>query len=477
MTVKAPSKSKILEEIGTITGQLVPSEVEKLPSYMRKAVRETPANLVNKFSPEAAEYWRQVLKAVKQKAAVPMPQDIDDSAQKRSEAKSKQKAEKQQLKQAREMEKRELAKQRKNTEKAEKEEVVEFDEPEELADIPDEIQIENQNYTMTVGSLIDMLEKGEIEIPHWQRNFVWKQQKQALFIDSVMKRLPIPSIHLATEGKKNSNLQVTDGLQRLTTLKLFKADLVSVYGKTFSQLSKELQKRFLLAKISIIQSTTDAKNWGDIFIRMNDSPKPVNETEIRRIAYPVPLISMIADLTTNSELWLEMFGSNLEFRGLAAVLRAVLLHERYKEYEKPMSTFINTCLEPLKIDLANDPNAEVQQQEEATILQDKLYRVVEALNEVNRPLEKTNKKRTTFRMNDKNSSVNLGLVDVLIHGGLTAIEKDPDLDTPELTEILTKIRSVFLTDSDAITYLKDTAKNSNVYERLQMTEKLVDSLL
>ncbi len=45
--------------------------------------------------------------------------------------------------------------------------------------------------TKTFSNLIDEIEKGQIKIPQFQRDFVWTIQKSASLIDSIIKGYPI----------------------------------------------------------------------------------------------------------------------------------------------------------------------------------------------------------------------------------------------------------------------------------------------
>jgi uncharacterized protein with ParB-like and HNH nuclease domain len=48
--------------------------------------------------------------------------------------------------------------------------------------------------TKTFSSLIAEIEKGQIKIPQFQRDFVWTIQKSAGLIDSIVKGYPIGTV-------------------------------------------------------------------------------------------------------------------------------------------------------------------------------------------------------------------------------------------------------------------------------------------
>ncbi|MEA3428463.1 MAG: DUF262 domain-containing protein [Thermodesulfobacteriota bacterium] len=60
--------------------------------------------------------------------------------------------------------------------------------------------------------------QGTLEIqPEFQREIVWKNPDQARFIDSLIKKLPIPSMCFSLDYK-TQKWQVIDGLQRMATI-------------------------------------------------------------------------------------------------------------------------------------------------------------------------------------------------------------------------------------------------------------------
>src|SRR5207248_1649368 len=71
-----------------------------------------------------------------------------------------------------------------------------------------------------VEGLVRRLERKDILIPPFQRNYVWTQKDASRFIESLLLGLPVPGIFLAREPDTNK-LLVLDGQQRLKTLQFF----------------------------------------------------------------------------------------------------------------------------------------------------------------------------------------------------------------------------------------------------------------
>lgn len=90
--------------------------------------------------------------------------------------------------------------------------------------------------TRTFTTLISEIEKGQIKIPQFQRDFVWTLQKSAGLIDSIIKGYPIGTLifwktkerlrsirnignHSLPEPENGESIDyVLDGQQRLTSL-------------------------------------------------------------------------------------------------------------------------------------------------------------------------------------------------------------------------------------------------------------------
>ena len=69
---------------------------------------------------------------------------------------------------------------------------------------------------MTLSVINDMWMHGDIEIPEFQRNFVWSIHQSSLLIESFLVGLPVPQVFLYIDDE-NKNL-VIDGQQRLMSI-------------------------------------------------------------------------------------------------------------------------------------------------------------------------------------------------------------------------------------------------------------------
>ena len=150
--------------------------------------------------------------------------------------------------------------------------------------------------TRTVHGVLDRIEKGRYILdPDFQRDFVWKPEKQSRLIESMLMRIPLPVFYLAEneEGK----MIVVDGLQRLSTFKRFKDDKLKLKlplneelnGKTFGELAPRHQNRFEDCNLIcyVIDCKVPDRARLDIFERVN-SGVPLSRQQMRNALYSGP---------------------------------------------------------------------------------------------------------------------------------------------------------------------------------------------
>jgi len=88
----------------------------------------------------------------------------------------------------------------------------------------DDYQIDEYDLTTSpndfnIKTIFDLIESGIINIPSFQRNYVWEINQASKLIESLILGLPIPQIFLYEEGR--NKLLVIDGQQRLLSIYYF----------------------------------------------------------------------------------------------------------------------------------------------------------------------------------------------------------------------------------------------------------------
>ena len=71
-----------------------------------------------------------------------------------------------------------------------------------------------------IESLVSKMDREDIYVPDFQRQYVWNVKEASSFIESLLLGLPVPTIFLAKD-KYSNRLLIIDGQQRLKTLLYF----------------------------------------------------------------------------------------------------------------------------------------------------------------------------------------------------------------------------------------------------------------
>ena len=207
----------------------------------------------------------------------------------------------------------------------------------------------------------------EIQIPGFQRKFVWTQVQASKLIESFLLGLPVPPIFMYTD---KDNLQmVVDGQQRLRSIgyffegyfgpedrgrrpvfRLVGLNEKSPYlGKTCKELEetdpsvyRKLKDGVLRAFIIKQLNPKDNTSVFHVFERLNTGGTLLKGQEIRNCVYAGELNDLLNDLNSNSS-WREIFGKNKDKRqrDIELILRFLALLHDSKHYEKPMKDFLS----------------------------------------------------------------------------------------------------------------------------------------
>ena len=247
----------------------------------------------------------------------------------------------------------------------------ELEQEQNIEDILTEEEVAPARYDITsygidfdIEGVVKRVIRGDIYIPEFQRNFVWKMPESSRFIESLLLGLPVPGIFLAQDPETNKML-VIDGQQRLLTLKFF-------YDGYFNPKKNAKSKRiFKLVKVQnpynkltyeelpekdrinldncVIHATVvkqDSPSDDDtsiyhIFERLNSGGRKLTAQEIREAVYHGDFLNLIGDLNKH-QAWRNIFGApNDRMRDHELIIRFFAMLEGSDDYKKPMVDFIN----------------------------------------------------------------------------------------------------------------------------------------
>ena len=153
-------------------------------------------------------------------------------------------------------------------------------------------------------------DENEIFVPAYQRRFVWNEERQSKFIESVLLGLPVPYIFIATLEKEieedEGRAEVVDGSQRIRTLAAFvNNDLIltglekcdTLNGFKFADMDVSRQRKFNRQPVRVIElsSKADEQVRRDIFERINTGSEELRDMEKRKGIYTGPFYDFIKE--------------------------------------------------------------------------------------------------------------------------------------------------------------------------------------
>lgn len=174
-----------------------------------------------------------------------------------------------------------------------------FDEQEEVINkAKKNIKFDTKEFTLELlhakfNRKIEDGESNEISIPFYQRNLVWDDDKQSLFIESILLGLPIPAMVFAEV--EDGVMEVIDGSQRIRTINNFLNDtlklkrlekLPELNQLTFNDFSSSLRRKIKNKTVRAVvlfdmdNDTLDISQ--ELFDRLNTGGIPLTKIEIIR---------------------------------------------------------------------------------------------------------------------------------------------------------------------------------------------------
>ena len=195
-------------------------------------------------------------------------------------------------------------------------------------------------------------------VPDYQREFVWNNEKQSRFIESVLLGVPLTPF-LVSEDADN-RLEIIDGSQRIrtliafydNTLRLRKLEKLSSFNSAkFKDLPARIQRSFENRDFKIIivhKTNADNKEIKqDIFNRINTSGKKLTGSEIRKGSYAGNFYNMIIELKEHKKFQSicpisEQRANRGEYEEF--ILRFFAYKDKYLESKSDVAIFLNKYL-------------------------------------------------------------------------------------------------------------------------------------
>ncbi len=227
------------------------------------------------------------------------------------------------------------------------------------------------NEMRSCADLYRMYTSNQLDInPDFQRGVVWSNRAQTLFVDSVLKQLPIPSICISVDSNSQKRL-VIDGLQRISTIIRFLnpestwtlSNLEEVdsriRGKKVSEVKEKYSTLSDLFENFVIPVTVIRCNYKrhdhmqylfQIFHRLNSGGSKLYNQEIRNCIYQGSFNTILKSLA-RSESWCAFAMVTPEkvvksrFSHEERILRFFAFNERWSYYMGRFAAFLNDYME------------------------------------------------------------------------------------------------------------------------------------
>lgn len=247
--------------------------------------------------------------------------------------------------------------------------------PSETADAessPPLYEIATYPADFTLEVLYDKWKSGGIDMPRFQRLFVWTQVQASKLIESFLLGLPVPSVFFYTEREKES-LLVVDGQQRLRSIFYFFEGYFGEesdgertifrlrglneksrwYEKSFKDICRTdhpSSNRFRNAVLrSFVVRQLDPKDDTSIFHifeRLNTGGTLLTPQEIRNCICGGAFNDLLHELNRDAR-WRGIFGKKAldrRMRDVELILRFFALVRNRNAYKKPMKDFLTTFM-------------------------------------------------------------------------------------------------------------------------------------
>lgn len=227
-----------------------------------------------------------------------------------------------------------------------------------------------QEATYTIRSLGDMLCDGDLNLcPKYQRGYVWKKERAARLVETVLGNRFIPPIIL--HEQHDGRYDVIDGKQRLATIlsfwfgendsTKFELPLTAVIlqpenedngeehplkGLTFQNLSEPARKRYINFKVSVkvVSRECDEEMVYEIYEDINSGADDLNAQQLRRAIFHGPYMDLIDTLRENNDFML-IRGSDMldqyEQDGEMILRAFALTNTPITEFKGPIKKFLN----------------------------------------------------------------------------------------------------------------------------------------
>ena len=247
----------------------------------------------------------------------------------------------------------------------------------------------------TLEVLVKKIEDKEIEIPPFQRKYVWDPIRASRLIESFMLGLPVPQVYLFVNDK--GKLLIVDGQQRLITIKSFFSGLFEsgkpfklkleptsrLNNKNYQGFSEKEKRDFknITLRSIIIKPPEDSEEYDEvlasIFERLNTGGILLRNQEIRNCVFAGRMVDALHDIN-GLDKWRKILGNTQPDkyqRDVEMILRFLAIYFSFDSYRSPMKNFLSIFLKSN----INPTDSKLQQMK--TLFSNTIKEVIDKLGE------------------------------------------------------------------------------------------------
>ena len=217
------------------------------------------------------------------------------------------------------------------------------------------------------ADLLRLFKSGKLKIePDYQREIVWPAANQTRFIDSLAKRLPIPSMCISLDYRTDKR-EVVDGLQRIASIikflddrewRLSKLDDIDprISNKTVEYLENEESDLYERVRdtsipVTVIRCDLSKRSHQEylftIFHRLNTGGAKLSNQEIRNCIYNGPFNNLLKAVVSTPEyktLFNIIPNKKYRYSNEEMVLRILSHVDDPDLYKAPLTKHLNSFM-------------------------------------------------------------------------------------------------------------------------------------
>lgn len=209
--------------------------------------------------------------------------------------------------------------------------------------------------------------------PEFQRKFVWDIKRASQLIESILLRIPIPTIYVSES--ESERFEVIDGQQRLSSIFNFMdgkfpridkktkepkiiefklrglRSLKNLEDKIYSDLDKISQKKIrnYPLNVVVIEKKSNPHVKFEMFERINRGSMPINDQELRNCVYRGKLNRALNQIFCVNKDFLQLLNlkaPDTRFRDVELILRFLWFYDKtYLKYSPSVRMRINELME------------------------------------------------------------------------------------------------------------------------------------